>query len=154
MSDLVAKASGHAEEFESVKSLQSLFVEHRRFSFLILVIAKLGVAYPFTPLRACVNGGFKRVVFFLRSFDFCSVVILAAADVVVGRQCRRRARVFFFQAIESVLQDFAQRFEREIGESAAPERRRFPDVLWGNVYLGAGCPSRSDSLALGGRGSR
>ena len=53
--DLVGEASGHAEEFQSVESLQGLFVKHRRFSFLSLVMVKLGVVYPFTPSRACVN---------------------------------------------------------------------------------------------------
>ena len=55
MGDLVAEASGHAEEFQSIESLQSLFVKHQRFSFHVLVIVKLGVVYPLPPWRACVN---------------------------------------------------------------------------------------------------
>src|SRR5512141_2992003 len=44
--DLVAEASGHAEEFQSVESLQRLFVKHRRLSFLVLVVVKLGGSFP------------------------------------------------------------------------------------------------------------
>ena len=50
MSDLVTKATGHAEELKSVESWQGLFVEHRRFSSCSFWLwLKLGVAYPFAP---------------------------------------------------------------------------------------------------------
>lgn len=65
-------------------------------SFLVLVIVKLGgVVYPFTLLLAFVNGALNAS-FFLRGLFFSvilfllavfrSVVVLAAADVVVGWQ--------------------------------------------------------------------
>src|SRR5512141_2319004 len=63
MGDLVAEASGHAEEFQSVESLKGLFVEHRRFSFLILVIVKLGMVSPLPPWRACVNEALNAWLF-------------------------------------------------------------------------------------------
>src|SRR5574341_301634 len=58
----------------------------RNFPFVFGLGSNWGVAYPFTTLRTCVNG-LLNASFFVGVIPVCrSVVILAAADVVVERQ--------------------------------------------------------------------
>src|SRR3970282_2562063 len=79
------------------------------------------------------------------------MVILAAADVVVSWQRRSGARVFFFQAVESVLQDFAQSFEREIAVAQRPSGGVL-QTLFRIMFLQAQ-DSQARAVALFGVGS-
>ena len=69
----------------------------------------------------------------------------------MSRQRRSRARVFFFQTVESVLQDFAQSFEREIGKAQRPSGGVL-QTLFGIMFIQAQ-DSQTRAVGLFGVGS-